>query len=196
MREAAAWLTSPIITMKYASTAVVNTSKNASTHMWMTAQRQKSAMTKLVSGVATKPETNSTSTQATQYSSHFGSIHASPERQIGATARAITTHHSANTRNSIACHKRPCSTNSQPWLPSRCHHAPNTPCGPSATPSRLPRVVTRNSANRAFTSRSWPAGAGAAPAETTKIEAPTQQALIHSRASCRCQPRTTGIGSA
>ncbi len=43
-----------------ASTAVVKTSKNASTHMWITAQRQKSATTKLVCGVATNPETNST----------------------------------------------------------------------------------------------------------------------------------------
>src|SRR5690606_8880164 len=126
MRDAAAWLTSPISTMKYASTAVVKTSKNASTHMWMTAQRQKSATTKLVSGVATNPDTNSASTQPTQYSSHFGKVHASPDRLRCATARAITQDHSAKATTSSARQSVPCSTNAHPWLPSMYHHSPGT----------------------------------------------------------------------
>jgi len=51
--------------MKAATMMVVKTSRKDSTHMWITHQRQKSAITKLVCGVATKPAAKSSNTART-----------------------------------------------------------------------------------------------------------------------------------
>ena len=63
-------------------------------------------------------------------------------------------------------------------------------------PTRLPATQTTNRAKSRFTSRSSPAGTSRRAVESTKMEAPTQQAEIHIRASCRCQARTMVMGSA
>ena len=63
-------------------------------------------------------------------------------------------------------------------------------------PIRLPATQTTNRPNSRFTSPGSPFGTSRRAVERTKIEAPTQQAEIHIRASCRCQARTMVMGKA
>src|SRR5574340_688278 len=178
MREAAAWLTKPIMLMNQASSTVVNTSKKASAHMCTTAQRQKSAMTKLVVGFATKADRNSRTIEATAYSIHLGSTQASDSRQFGRTARATIAAHSTKTANISTCHALPSSTNSQPWLPQMFHDPPKCPRGPRKTPTSVPAASTTRLANSRLISATCPAGSLSLWLETTKIDAPIQHTEI------------------
>src|SRR5690606_1503435 len=107
--------TSPMRTIRYPTTMVVNTSKNASTHIWMTHHLQKSAMTKLVSGVAIKPEMSKMRIDTTAYNNQFGRAHGLRVFNTGFTPRYTITAHRANIPSSIYWYNRPSSTNSHPW---------------------------------------------------------------------------------
>src|SRR6476661_6354143 len=139
-----AWrLTSPINTMKYPISTVVKTSKKASAHICITHQRQKSAMTKLVVGVAMNPDISRRRILAVVYTIQLGRAHGCDHFITGLMPLYNVTTHSTRAAASNTCQSLPSSTYSQPWWPSQYQLASN-PCGPKNMPAMDPATVATN----------------------------------------------------
>ena len=172
----------------------MNTSKNASTHICTTIHLQKSAITKLVSGRATKPEINNRGIPIMEYMIQLGRFQGIPLTNAGLIPLNTTMPHSTKISMSSTWKACPKSTNSHPWWPKACHQSPKSPIGPKTMPVREPATRTIKRTKSKLISRSWCSTSFLAKIGRMKMEEAIQQVDIQYRESIRCQLLETVIG--
>src|SRR4029078_13568117 len=195
-RIVACLLTRPIITIKYPINTGVNTSKKASAHICTTIHRQKSAITKLVLGVAIKPEINNRIMLNVAYSNQFGNAHGCFNFITGFTPLYKVIAQIINTIPRIICHSFPISTYSHPWCPNQYQFFPMRPLGPSKIPAKDPATNTTVSQKIVLIKTTCFLDCPGETIDIIKNDAPIQQADIHSSDNCTCQLLVTVIGNA
>src|SRR5215831_5940020 len=153
----------------------------------MTHHLQKSAITKLVFGLAIKLDTSNPITLPVAYNNQLGNSHGLFLFNAGRTARKRIMNHKTKMPISSHCQARPISRYSHPWLPHMRQCWPMRPFGPIRIPINVPAISKAISPNNAFIHFAWLRNSAGEINGAMNKEAPIQQADIQSKDNCTCQ---------